>query len=425
MNEQPIETAVVVREQGGAIDRALTVDELKQRLEFVQQIMGTVMKEGQDYGKVPGCGDKPGLFQPGAQKLGMTFQLTDEVKSEKVVDHPNFHREYSFVVSVKSSSGRTWDGVGTCSTMEAKYRYKSASLKCPLCGKETVFKSKKPGEGWYCWSKKGGCSAQFAPNAESIKSQSPGRVEHDNPPDFWNTVRKMAFKRGFVHAMINATNTSELWSQDLEDIAANQGTVEAEVVEHTPQQQTVKIKSADMPLPERIKKLRAALGNREEYAVGYLRSFTVEGSDANASLMPNEGLESLNEQQVEWLSQNWPDFLKRLKEYIEEQTDDLPMVPVEAVAPQPDPVDTEIGEEFKVLEGYIQASGCKPTKKGGNRWWFATNRELSGDKSKSVYLTTFDEKLAEAIAAIPEPKHIRAAYTEDKWGMKLESVTAI
>jgi hypothetical protein len=31
----------------------------------------------------------------------------------------------------------------------------------------------------------------------------------------------MAFKRAFVHAIINATNTSELWSQDLEDLAAN------------------------------------------------------------------------------------------------------------------------------------------------------------------------------------------------------------
>lgn len=83
------------------------------------------------------------------------------------------------------------------------------------------------------------------------------------------------------------------------------------------------------------------------------------------------------------------------------------------------------GTDYQVIEGYVQASGSKPTKKGGNRWWFAVNAELSGDKSKSVYLTTFDDKIAEAINALPSPKRIRAAYSEDKWGMKIESVTGI
>jgi len=40
----------------------------------IKQIMAEVMKEGEHYGKVPGS-TKPGLFQPGAQILCLTFRL--------------------------------------------------------------------------------------------------------------------------------------------------------------------------------------------------------------------------------------------------------------------------------------------------------------------------------------------------------------
>lgn len=220
--------ALAVREQGGAVGRAMTLEELHRNLDFIRQVMAHEMKEGADYGKIPGCGDKPGLFQPGAQKLLMTFQLTDHVKKEEVRDlpHPQVvgHREYAFTVCVRSQTGREWDGVGTCTTLEAKYRYRSSGRKCPSCGKETIIKGKAEyGGGFICFAKKGGCGAKFDDNAPEIVSQPTGKAENENPADFYNTVRKMAFKRAIVHAAINATNTSELWSQDLEDIAANGG----------------------------------------------------------------------------------------------------------------------------------------------------------------------------------------------------------
>lgn len=215
----PAPNQALVRQTTGAVAEALSVEQVTQQLEYIRAVMARNMTEGTDYGRVPGCGDKPGLFQPGAQKLGLTFQLTPSVKQETLKEYPPYHREYSFIVTVTSKTGRQWDGVGTCSTLESKYRYRKAERKCPVCGKHAIIQGKEEyGGGWVCFKKKGGCGAKFAYDDQKIQGQAAGQVESENPADYWNTVRKMAFKRGFVHAIINATNTSELWSQDLEDL---------------------------------------------------------------------------------------------------------------------------------------------------------------------------------------------------------------
>ena len=202
----------------------LTSSQVLAGLNAIRGVMRDCMVEKQDYGTVSGCGPKPGLFQPGAQKLSMMFQLNPEVREEVITDYPNFHRGYRLVVRVTNGT-KFADGVGECSTLESRYRYRSQGRKCPNCGKETIIKGKEEyGGGWVCYVKKGGCGSKFVDNSEGgkeIAAQSEGKTENENPPDCWNTVRKMAFKRAFVHAIINATNTSELWSQDLEDLAAN------------------------------------------------------------------------------------------------------------------------------------------------------------------------------------------------------------
>lgn len=231
MSDKPIDVeatpeptqAMTVRETGGAVGRTMTVDELHRQLQFVREVMAKEMKEGVDYGKIPGTGDKPSLLQPGAQKLLLTFNLTEQVKKEVLREYPNMHREYEFVVTITAQNGKTWDGVGTCSTLESKYRYRKAERRCPECGKNKIIQGKAEyGGGFICYKKKGGCGAKFAENDQRITDQPAGDVENDNPADCWNTVRKMAFKRALVAAAINATNTSELWTQDLEDMRGNE-----------------------------------------------------------------------------------------------------------------------------------------------------------------------------------------------------------
>lgn len=214
------ETLAVARVESGAVSaERLSIEELRSNLDYIREIMRTVMKEGQDYGKIPGTGDKPSLLQPGAQKLCMTFQLDDHLKKEVMREFPGMHREYELTVTLRSAKGREWDGVGTCTTLESKYRYRKAERRCPKCGQNKIIQGKAEyGGGWLCYKKKGGCGEKFAEDDKRITSQPGGTVEYENPPDYWNTVRKMAFKRGLVHAAINATNTSELWTQDVEDM---------------------------------------------------------------------------------------------------------------------------------------------------------------------------------------------------------------
>ena len=218
----PTETALALVPPG-PVSGPLSISQLHDQLEFIRAVMQREMREGTDYGTIPGCGDRPTLLQPGAQKLCLTFQFDVLVKSEvlRPIPHPTVigHREYDFSIVLRSRNGREWNGVGTCNTMETKYRYRAGTRKCPECGKETIIKGKAEyGGGWLCFTKKGGCGHKWPDGSPEIESQSVERQEHDNPADYWNTVRKMAFKRAHVHASIIATNSSELWTQDIEDI---------------------------------------------------------------------------------------------------------------------------------------------------------------------------------------------------------------
>lgn len=170
-----------------AVGRKAAIDDLVNKIALVQEVMAKVMKEGEHWGKVPGCGDKPALLKAGAEKLGMTFRLKANFDVQER-DLGRAHREYS--VRCMLSDGNM--GVGSCSTMESKYRYRSAERTCPACGKGTIRQSKKddrhPNGGFYCWAKLGGCGLQFEANDERITGQQVGKIEHDNPADFYNCV---------------------------------------------------------------------------------------------------------------------------------------------------------------------------------------------------------------------------------------------
>ena len=47
------------------------------------------------------------------------------------------------------------------------------------------------------------------------------KLEHDNPADNYNTVRKMGKKRALVDAVLTCTAASDIFTQDLEDLKAN------------------------------------------------------------------------------------------------------------------------------------------------------------------------------------------------------------
>ena len=210
MNNQTDQFAVARREpQAMEAARPLTEQDLISQVALIQRVMSAVMKRGEHYGIIPGCGDKPSLLKPGAEKLAITFRLTPTFDVKKS-DLGNNHREYE--VSCTLSNGG--QGVGSCSTMEGKYRFRPGP-------KEDTGKP-IPKEYWDKRNKAllGGDGYVAAKNAEghwSIHRQGE-KVEHDNPADYYNTVLKMAKKRAFVDAILTNTAASDCFTQDIEDM---------------------------------------------------------------------------------------------------------------------------------------------------------------------------------------------------------------
>lgn len=197
----------------------LSVAGIVARKEKILEVMRSVMREGQHYGKIPGCGDKPTLHKAGAEILATTFALAPKFKIART-DHPGGHREYEIVCTmVHIPSGlELGEGVGMCSTMESKYRWRKGGRSCPECGSSTALLKSKDKPEWFCWRKKDGCGAVFPLADERIASQNVDRVENPDIYDQMNTVLKMAKKRAQVDATLTATGASDLLTQDLEDI---------------------------------------------------------------------------------------------------------------------------------------------------------------------------------------------------------------
>ena len=208
------ETAVVKR------DQEMSLEQVKGHVALVQRVMREVMREEEHYGTIPGT-KKPSLYKSGAEKLGLTFRLSPTYEVRKT-DMPGGHREYEVVCTLTHiPTGQVFgQGVGACSTMEAKYRYRTGNVE--FTGRPV------PQEYWDNRDNKllggSGFSAKKNPDTGKWEIVRQGeRVEHDNPADHYNTVLKMAKKRGHIDATLTATAASDIFSQDIEDLEQEPG----------------------------------------------------------------------------------------------------------------------------------------------------------------------------------------------------------
>lgn len=201
-----------------AVTPQVAASELVQRLAVIREAMHNAMQEGVDYGRIPGT-DKPALHKPGAEKLGVLFQLDIQVTNEKRWGPGDHLLVISRATVYHAPSGtRLGSGEGTCSTRERKYAYRRQERTCPHCQATAVIKGKDEfGGGWLCWKKRDGCGAKFPDGAESIESQPVGEIENPDLPDLWNTIVKMAAKRARIDAVLAVTGASALFTQDIDD----------------------------------------------------------------------------------------------------------------------------------------------------------------------------------------------------------------
>jgi hypothetical protein len=181
------------------------------------------MVEGEHYGKIPGCGDKPTLYKAGGEVLATTFGLAPTFDIRRS-DMANGHREYEITCTLThiATGAIVGAGVGCCSTMESKYRWRNGDRKCPNCGKPAIIKGKAEyGGGWVCFARKGGCGSKWQDGSKEIEGQETGRIENPDIADVYNTILKMAKKRAQVDCTLTAVGASDILTQDLEDLGVS------------------------------------------------------------------------------------------------------------------------------------------------------------------------------------------------------------
>ena len=192
----------------------------KARLAELQEFVRTVMVEGEDYGKIPGV-NKPVLLKPGAEKLAEIYGYSLMITITKRIEDWErgfFHYETRCDVISRRSGAVIGMGVGSCNSMEGRYRWRDAQRVCPACNVAAIIKGREEyGGGWLCYGKKGGCGAKFGDKDETIIGQTQGKVENDDIYTLVNTILKMSSKRSKVDAVISVTRSSALFTQDVED----------------------------------------------------------------------------------------------------------------------------------------------------------------------------------------------------------------
>ncbi len=167
------------------------------------------LKDKVDFGLIPGCGDKPVLFKPGAEKLVRLFKL--RVMFE-VIDTIVDYRENLFHYHYRCSLYRDSIMVGQCDGVanSRESKFNQNVLTCPSCGKEGTVNKDKNTNTYYCWTKKGGCGAK---NIQENQIKSNSGFNYNN----LNTLVKMAQKRALVGAVLIVCGASMYFTQDMED----------------------------------------------------------------------------------------------------------------------------------------------------------------------------------------------------------------
>lgn len=161
-NNENTENQIVIPEFVESIEKA------KDRIEMLKKFVKDMMIQNIDYGIIPNC-NKPTLFKAGAEKLCDIFGFSKEIEViNRFEDWEKglFHYEVKARLINKKSGLFEAEGIGACNTKERKYRGQDSF---------TII----------------------------------------------NTVLKMAKKRALIDAVLSATRSSGIFTQDIEDIGDN------------------------------------------------------------------------------------------------------------------------------------------------------------------------------------------------------------
>ena len=237
------------------------------RKDFIEK----VLKLDTDYGIIPGT-KKPVLLKPGAEKMTSFFALTPVFEDVQVVEdwtgashnsEPFFYYRQKCKLYHGERLIATADG--SCNSQENKYRFrwvgiedvpeslKSTKLKTQG-GKisefafavekaETSGKYGKPAEYWKSFQDAIANHTATAITRTTSKGKEMDaweigatlyRIPNEEISEVVNTILKMAQKRALIAAVLIATNTSDHFTQDMDDFAS-QASVEGVWHDVTPE----------------------------------------------------------------------------------------------------------------------------------------------------------------------------------------------
>jgi hypothetical protein len=295
---------VQVMERYDMTSEAMSPTTVMRQVRLIQEVMREAMREGEHYGVIPGCGKKPSLLKPGAEKLSLTFRLSPSYEViEK--DLSKGHREYRVKCTLTHiPTGQIFgEGVGACSTMEGKYRFRTGEVE--PTGKPV------PQDYWKdrdikLIGGKGFGTKKIDGKWEIVRQGE--KVEHDNPADYYNTVLKMAKKRAHVDATLTATAASDIFTQDIEDM--DRGQIEGNGHDAPPPQKEEK----DIPEPYtegQRKKIYAILKidkklsdpevkDFQSWVVAFYETTEVNGKKVPTKTAASQLIESIDEALVTW-----------------------------------------------------------------------------------------------------------------------------
>lgn len=143
---------------------AITLNEAKQRIKMLKDFVSEIMVQDVDYGIIPNC-NKPSLFKSGAEKLTDIFGLSKKIEITNRIENWNegiFHYEVKAILISKRTGLVEAEGIGCANTKEKKYKSQDAF-------------------------------------------------------NIINTILKMAKKRALIDAVLSATRSSDIFTQDIED----------------------------------------------------------------------------------------------------------------------------------------------------------------------------------------------------------------
>ncbi len=144
---------------------AISLKEAKKRIDTLKKFVDEMMIPGVDYGIVPGV-NKPTLIKPGAEKLCDAYGFSRRIDiTNRLEDwyRSIFHYEVKVTLYCKRSGIIEAEGIGCCNSRETAYK-------------------------------------------------------DQNGNDVVNTILKMAKKRAFIDAVLSATRSSDLFTQDIEEM---------------------------------------------------------------------------------------------------------------------------------------------------------------------------------------------------------------